>query len=198
VLCPRGPLRVLVETAQERDEPIPALVYNASVWMLMMQGDASEGSGSGSGSAGGDSLEMKALADGDEEPKVKLDDPDASNLIEPLNPVTQEQDGGAPSTGAEQEEPPLNSSSGVKLGLGDFIFYSVLVGRASLFDMLTVVASFIGIVTGLFCTIMLLAVWRKALPALPISIFFGVIFFFLTKFFLHPFTSTLIANGAIL
>ncbi|KAF5895666.1 presenilin-2-like, partial [Clarias magur] len=68
VLCPKGPLRMLVETAQERNEPIfPALIYSsAMVWMVGMASPSS-----------------------------------ASN------------------------------EGGVKLGLGDFIFYSVLVGKAA-------------------------------------------------------------------
>jgi len=98
VLCPQGPLRVLVETAQERDEPIPAIIYNASI--IMMMGSRSE-----------------------------------------------EEDDVGTGTAEEEQKP---KSRGVKLGLGDFVFYSVLVGRAAMFDMLTVFASFIGIVTGLF------------------------------------------------
>jgi presenilin 1 len=42
VLCPGGPLRVLVETAQERKEPIPALLYNGMCCTLIRLASESE------------------------------------------------------------------------------------------------------------------------------------------------------------
>ncbi|MEE6492686.1 hypothetical protein FKM82_016622 [Ascaphus truei] len=113
VLCPKGPLRMLVETAQERNETLfPALIYS---W-------------------------------------------------------------------------------GVKLGLGDFIFYSVLVGKASATasgDWNTTLACFVAILIGLCLTLLLLAIFKKALPALPISITFGLVFYFATDNLLQPFMDRL-------
>lgn len=158
VLCPKGPLRMLVETAQERNEPIPALIYNASVWIGMAYED--------------DANTNHNEDESDEETKVDLDD------------EIQEE----PKNEEEEEE---EERRGVKLGLGDFVFYSVLVGRAALFDMLTVFTCFVAVITGLFITIMLLAIKKKALPALPFSIALGFIFYFLSRIFLVPFTAAI-------
>lgn len=79
------------------------------------------------------------------------------------------------------------ASRGIKLGLGDFVFYSVLVGRAAMYDLMTVYACYLAIISGLGCTLILLSVCRQALPALPISIALGVVFYFLTRLLMEPF-----------
>lgn len=106
VLLPRGPLKVLVETAHQRDQPIPGLIYEAQDF---------------------------------------------------------------------------------KLGLGDFVFYSVLVGRAAMFDVETTSACFLAILAGLCATLFFLGMFQKALPALPISIALGIIAYFTTRFLILPF-----------
>ncbi|XP_077381874.1 presenilin-2 isoform X2 [Festucalex cinctus] len=155
VLSPKGPLRVLVETAQERNEPIfPALIYSSA--MAWTVGMASDG--------------------------------------EPARATDEEADGetttAAEGDGDEQEE------RGVKLGLGDFIFYSVLVGKAAAGggDWNTTIACFVAILIGLCVTLLLLAVLKKALPALPISITFGLIFYFATDSLVRPFMDDLAAH----
>ncbi|KAG2484665.1 hypothetical protein HYH03_016553 [Edaphochlamys debaryana] len=84
----------------------------------------------------------------------------------------------------------------IKLGLGDFIFYSMLVGRAAMYDFMTVFSAYLAIIAGLGLTLLCLAVFQKALPALPFSIVLGVLFYFLTRLTLEPFLVPLAGNMA--
>eukprot|EP00762_Andalucia_godoyi_P002243 ANDGO_07505.mRNA.1 Presenilin-B len=110
VLAPKGPLKTIVETAQERNEPIPAPVY---------EGD------------------------------------------------------------------------GLKLGLGDFIFYTLLVARAALAPsggfLLSAFVCAVSIFAGLGLTLVVLGLYGKALPALPISIVLGLIWYAAAVYLVSPF-----------
>lgn len=58
-----------------------------------------------------------------------------------------------------------------KLGMGDFVFYSILVGKSAMeHSLVTTVFCILSILFGLICTLCLLVIYGRALPALPISL----------------------------
>lgn len=95
----------------------------------------------------------------------------------------------------DEEEFELVGDRSIKLGLGDFVFYSVLVARAALFDMSTFAATFVAVILGLGGTLFLLGVFKMALPALPISIFLGVALYFATRLAITPMLIETSLNG---
>ena len=93
---------------------------------------------------------------------------------------------------SNDEESPENNS--IRLGLGDFIFYSVLVAKAAQHSFATFIVCALVILSGLGGTLVLLSVYGHALPALPISIFLGVIFYVTTRIFMEPYIQIIMSE----
>ncbi|KAH7660669.1 Peptidase A22A presenilin protein [Dioscorea alata] len=130
VLLPGGPLRLLVELAISRNEDIPALVYEARPVDHHIVSSRRLWRNSGLNS-NGDSIRETL-------PETRVvvaeDHVDSSEVTAPLiSSVTMEHRGEDNS----MDGIGLGASGAIKLGLGDFIFYSVLVGRAALYDFMT-------------------------------------------------------------
>ena len=95
-------------------------------------------------------------------------------------------DGNASGDDSDSDFAHAGLPDGIKLGLGDFIFYSVLVGRASMYDGISAISAALAVLAGLGATLLLLAVRRSALPALPISIALGALCTAGARFALEP------------
>lgn len=191
VLVPGGPLKILVELASSRDEELPALVYEARPVVTQSREQHSSNLGlltGGVSESGAVELqpvtaqnrtnsEFTTVEVGIDSTTDEESSPLVSNSIR-----TREFENGESEIMVDEEMSPLvereeneressvTAERGIRLGLGDFVFYSVLVGRAAMYDLMTVYACYLAIISGLGCTLILLALCRHALPALPISI----------------------------
>lgn len=212
VLTPKGPLRILVETAQERNESIfPALIYSSTILYSFTvtyagyvqaatmasedtaasptrsQADNQNNRTSNDTEEGGFTTEwVETHGDRSARRAQEVRDNSSTSRECTRQQETRARDSQAQAGAVTEEE------RGVKLGLGDFIFYSVLVGKASSYgDWNTTLACFVAILIGLCLTLLLLAIFKKALPALPISITFGLTFYFATRVIVAPFADSL-------
>lgn len=228
VLIPGGPLRMLVHLAQERDEPLPALVYESGpsrgpdydlgrVWRGRHQETEQRTTIENPGE--------DAEQEGNQSPGTVADLPAASQVAGPgvelqeidpmIAPAVRRSDewvqSGSLTDQAQttprddglqrrrwrqegEEEDGFALPDEIKLGLGDFIFYSLLVGRAAMYDILTVFSCYLAIVMGLGATLFCLALYRQALPALPFSIALGVLYYFLSRGLLEHLVVSLATN----
>lgn len=118
------------------------------------------------------------------------------NYVTPSKPQQQPQQ--QLQSQPEQPEELVDEDRSIKLGLGDFVIYSLLVGRAALFGFATFVTCFVSVLTGLAATLTILAVFKKALPALPFSVALGIIFYFITRIMVWPYMLEFIITPVVI
>jgi len=167
VLSPSGPLRQIVEIAKSRKEKLPALVYDTNPYRETPR------------------VPKKPVAPAQPSSSQRVaaepSDSESHSLIamEP-EPSTDE------IIPEETKEEPAEERRHLQLGLGDFIFYSILVIRSSIAGVLPAVVSFTTILAGLIVTLLIALRGRKPLPALPVSILLGVVSHFLSVLLVSP------------
>lgn len=170
VLAPFGPLNLIINMAEKVGViEMPGLVYTTD----SRHQDSSEFNERATGTATGSIDEGREPAEQstDERGEIK----------------------------SQQEQSPSERRTiedhGVNIGLGDFIFYSLLIGLTAkgryLNDFYTTIATFDAILIGLILTLVILAVTERPLPALPISIGLGLCTSILTMHLVPEFMNKL-------
>ncbi|KAG5509177.1 hypothetical protein JKF63_06187 [Porcisia hertigi] len=134
---------------------------------------------------------------------------DSAHSVAPILTPAEEDSARSPAATAGHSTPQMIAVSWVttaqhaapfKLGLGDFIFYSLLVARASLSSFLSWSFSLVTILSGMVGTLLYLLLFRnsmRALPALPCSIFLSIVVFVLCRLLVES-LSTFVSQNLLL
>lgn len=168
VLTPCGPLKMLVETASRRgDDNFPAILYNSSSYVDTSTPDTVRSNST-----------------------VLTEFPHSSNsdVLQSDSLLT------TPVTPRRQRE--VREVEGIiRLGMGDFVFYSLMLGNAVQTSTLTtVMACFIANLVGLTITLPIVTLSQTALPALPFPLLISAFFYFSSHVALIPFTDLCSSN----
>lgn len=247
VLCPFGPLALLLNVASKKESSLPGLLMEARVRGQSHDGaststdsesaaassrrrnnaqDDDGGEEAGADQAGADEDDAHGAHDDEEAGADEDEDEDVRQLRMEIAKKDAEIKAARQRASADPDRPPrpppmtaeereyrrmvreqraaqgqeqddavrFGERDSIKLGLGDFVFYSILVGKGALEGFSTFAAVYITVVAGLGGTLVLLAVYQKALPALPISIFLGIPLFYFTETLILPLTTNLVVD----
>lgn len=87
-----------------------------------------------------------------------------------------------------QNSPSDDDERSFEIGFGDFVFFSVLIGKAFLYGGWVVVAlTMCSLFMGLALTLILLLIWWEPLPALPLPVSLGLITMVVSIYLVNPF-----------
>ncbi|KAK8795667.1 hypothetical protein WA158_000324 [Blastocystis sp. Blastoise] len=244
VLTPCGPLKLLVNIAKNRDDPIPGLLYEAELntgnrGEISSQEIPSNLTQEQVHAIAVEKLRLEDQRNGIKPEQIKIIPQNAplpsesafspaptatppatsanngssdintnkittfTNNINESNCVSQD----GTQIDSENEEvinmeetedygaPSIFERESVHLGLGDFIFYSLLVTTAGYYSIVPYIACFVTIIAGLLITMALLSILEHALPALPFSMVLGVSMYFIVYYFCTDMINSFAVNG---
>lgn len=163
VLTPCGPLKMLVETANRRgDDKFPAILYNSSSYVNEVDSPDTTRSNS--------------------TPLTEFNNSSSSRLLESDSLLR-------PPVIPRQIREVREVEGTIRLGMGDFVFYSLMLGNTvQTCPLPTVVACFVSNLVGLTITLPIVTLSQTALPALPFPLAIAAIFYFSSHIALTPFT----------
>lgn len=214
VLAPCGPLKMLVNQIEKKGKPLPGLLYEADMPSAHTQIESDDAMQRNNLENHESVHQAESLPhegyyqqlDAEEGHSTKVDAKSTRKSLGNEQPFDCDVEGDEPSSGGSHKinrggilaERRDNESHGyygyeiedcagtIKLGLGDFVFFSVLCGRSAMFDFSTFVSSVLCIWVGLFGTMIFMNMRGSSMPALPMSLLLGVPFYFFVSFALTP------------
>lgn len=205
VLAPCGPLKLIISLAEEEGiVEMPGLIYSTDT--------SPQNDGKGEVKLVRSSKKLPSASN--EQPRIdkktktsesdydavtiKSDDTTLNANNANSEPRTRDTSDGSNKEVIPKQEPDL-VEKGVSIGLGDFIFYSLLIGLASkgrhLNDFHMVLTTLNSVQFGLVLTLIILALTKRALPAIPISIGLGLVMGALTYLFVPQLSNCLASNS---
>ncbi len=183
VLPEYGPLNMIIKILDKRGQKLPnALIYSIYLhWPALEKLVKNLKSNVQQDLEAKISLSINQNNNNNTTEKIIVDETQI-NEIETVQPMIPN----------ETSETDQDIDDGPKLGIGDFVFYSVLIAKsATQLNLTTILACYLTIIVGLTITMTLVAYLSRPLPALPISIFLAIIVFFGNEFAIVPFYNRL-------
>ncbi len=163
VLLPFGPLYLLINLFQKRQlELPPMMIYTTGLWFKNQNMNTN------------DLIRRKTF--------LLAEQYSSLNLLflsnKTLNYLSKNKNINASSNQQLPKKRPTRKSM---LGLGDFIFYSILLAKTvftSHCNLFAIITVYLSIIMGMLATTIILILLHRPLPALPISLLIGLVVFF--------------------